>query len=101
LVCFGEKIWIKIKKIVGERSKRERSSKRGEKKRVDKGLGSIQGQVSDNGKGRYFEFDVIGRRRWWEVEKWAMVADPENLYGDLTRENRVRIAELLKGVRKH
>ena len=34
---------------------------------------------------------------WWEREKWDMVIDPENPWGDLSREEEYRLKALLKG----
>ncbi|MCK4437223.1 hypothetical protein KAU86_04675 [bacterium] len=44
-----------------------------------------------------FSLDGIRVRKWWEKENWAMVTDPENPFGDLTREQKLRVTELLKG----
>jgi len=47
----------------------------------------------------YFPLDGIRTKLWWKGENWAMVTDPENPFGDLTREEELRITEILKGVR--
>ena len=101
LLCFGKKEWVEIRKIVGEKRKRRKSFKRRGKKKIESRPGNVRTEVNGNGRARYFEFDIIGRRRWWEAEKWVMVADPENPYGDTTREEQIRVNELLKGMRKH
>jgi hypothetical protein len=53
----------------------------------------------DQGKKRgvgYFRLDGIRTNSWWEGENWTMVSDPENPFRDLTREEELKITEILK-----
>ena len=105
LVCFGERIWIKIKEIIKEDSlERKKKDKRGKKKKVNNSSRKTT-EISQEEKGRngYFSLEGSGIRikTWWEKENWAKVTDPENPFGDLTKEEEIRITELVKGIRKH
>ena len=96
LVCFGERTWVRLKEAVGgvllekrvrKRRKREKAatSNKGIKTYQDRGIRVVN-----------FPVDGIGIRAWWEKENWALVTDPENLFGDLTREEEFRLRDLLK-----
>ncbi|MEE8423105.1 MAG: hypothetical protein V3S49_01040 [Thermodesulfobacteriota bacterium] len=100
MVCFGEKIWIKLKEVVYEKrgAFKKRCSKRGKKV-----IGVSKPAEGDQGNGSYgkcFRLNGSGIRidPWGEKIKWAMVIDPENPLGDLTREEEIRITELEKGI---
>ena len=103
MVCFGKKIWLKIKEIVYE--KKGASGKRSSRRR--KKLIGISEPVEGNGNNgswvRCFSLNGSGIRidPWWEKIKWDMIIDPENPFGDLTMEDERRIAELVKGMGKH
>ena len=70
------------------RRKKEKSATNDRANKADQGR---EIRVTD------FSLDGIRVRKWWEKENWAMVGDPENPFGDLTREQKLRITELLKG----
>ena len=100
LVCFGKRIWIKIKEIIKEEPlERKKKDKRGKKKKVNSSGKAIEIPQSERSRNGYFPLDGSGIRikLWWEKENWAMVTDPENPFGDLTEEEEIRIAEMLKG----
>ncbi len=104
LVCFGERIWIKIKEVVREGClEGNKKDKRGKKKKVNNGNKAIEiPQSEKNGSGCFSSAGSgIRVKVWWEKENWAMVTDPENPFGDPTREEELRITELVKGIRKH
>ncbi len=97
LVCFGESTWIGLrealrKPVLGKKSitrrKKEKAATNDRANKVDQGR---EIKVVD------FSLDGIRVRKWWEKENWAMVTDPENPFGDLTREQKLRVTELLKG----
>lgn len=99
LVCFGERIWIKIKEVLREESlERKKKDKRGKKKKVNSSDKTVEAPQSEKSRNGYFPLDGSGIRikPWWEKEKWAMVTDPENPFGDLTREEEIRITKLVK-----
>ena len=103
LVCFGKRIWIKIKEVIKEDPlKRKKKGKRGKKKKVNSSGKAIETAQSEKSRNGYFPLDGGGIRikLWWEKENWAMVTDPENPFGDLTKEEEIRITELVKGIRK-
>ena len=96
MVCFGERTWVRLKEAVGgvllekrvkKRHKREKAAtnNKGIKTYQDRGIRVVN-----------FPVDGIGIRAWWEKENWARVTDPENPFGDLTREEEFRLRDLLK-----
>ena len=100
LICFGERIWIKIKEIIKEEPlERKKKDKRGKKKKINSGGKAIEIPQSEKSRNGYFPLDGndIRIKLWWEKENWAMVTDPENPFGDLTEDEEIRIAEMLKG----
>ncbi len=104
MVCFGERIWIKIKEIIKEDSlERKKKDKRGKKKKVNSSGKAIETPQSEKSRNGYFSLDGSGIRikLWWEKGNWAKVTNPENPFGDLTKEEEIRITELVKGIRKH
>ena len=102
LVCFGERIWIKIKEVLREEFlEGKKKDKRGKKKKVNNSSRKTpEIPQEEKGGNGCFSLDGSGIRikLWWEKENWAMVTDPENLFGDLTREEEIRITELEKGI---
>ena len=102
LICFGERIWIKIKEIIKEDPlERKKKGKRGKNKKVNSKNKTIETPQSERSPNGHFPLDGSGIRikLWWEKKNWAMVTDPENPFGDLTKEEEIRIAEMLKGTR--
>jgi len=97
LVCFGEKAWISLKKV-----KESKSSGTGKKGYYQKARGTKRPVTVSKGKEReagYFRIDGIRVSSWWKREKWDMVTDPENPFGDITREEELKVREILKGIR--
>jgi hypothetical protein len=94
LVCFGKKTWIKIKEIVRERPPDRENYKRRVKEKATRRDKATKRRQCGKCRVRGFSLDGIKIRSWWEKESWAMVTDPENPFGDLTREEQFRIAEL-------
>ena len=98
LVCFGERIWVKIKEVVrGSCGERKNNARRKKEKAAigDKARETHQ----DNGtRVINSSLDGIRIKRWGEKETWSMITDPENPFGDLTREEEIRITELEKGI---
>ena len=100
LVCFGERIWIKIKEIIKEEPlERKKKDRRGKKEKTNSSNKAIDIPQVNGSKTKSFLLDGIKVNPWWERESWAMVTDNENPFGDLTREEQLRITELLKGIR--
>ena len=99
MVCFGENIWIKIKEIVKEGCKEKKNDGRGKKEKVNSNNKAVEVPQVNGSKAGSCLLDGIRVNPWWERESWAMVTDPENPFGDLTREEQFRIAEL-KGMRR-
>ena len=115
LVCFGERTWIRLEEVVKKpRLQREqycseaalplavfhRKEKSGTRRKKEKAAGNDRANKRSPGreiKVVDFSLDGIRVRKWWEKENWAMVTDPENPFGDLTREQKLRVTELLKG----
>lgn len=97
LVCFGERAWVRLREAVGRvfLEKRVKTGcKRGKAATSNKEIKTYQDRVSGVVN---FPVDGMGIRAWWGKENWAMVNDPENPFGDLTREEEFRLRELLKG----
>ncbi|MFQ5456818.1 MAG: hypothetical protein ACE5EA_11585 [Nitrospirota bacterium] len=63
---------------------------------VNKAIETPEGEEIPLG---YLSLEGIRVKPWWKIEHWAMVTDPENPFGDLTREEELRITEILKGMR--
>ena len=99
LVCFGKEIWIKIKEIVREGCEEKKNDRRGKKEKTNSSNKAIEIPQVNGSKTGSFLLDGIRVNPWWEKESWAMVPDNENPFGDLTREEQLEIAELLKGMR--
>jgi hypothetical protein len=96
LVCFGEKTWIRLKKVKGSKC-----SGTGKKGYYQKARGIKRPVNVSKGKERetgYFRIDGIRVSSWWKREKWDMVTDPENPFGDITREEERKVREILKGI---
>jgi len=98
LVCFGKETWIKIKETLKEsflERRKERSKRRKKKiasnnKRIETSPDKREEQIS-------FSLDDIRISPRGEKERWTGVIDPENPFGDLTKEEEFRLRELLKG----
>jgi hypothetical protein len=98
IVCFGESTWMRLKKVVGSPSavKGDKAGRR-EAKEVKKALKADPGKKGEVG---YFILGGIRTSTWWEGENWAMVTDPGNPFGDLTREEGLKVREILKRVER-
>jgi len=75
---------------------KENKARRKKVNRANKPVEEHRGKKREVG---YLSLDGIRIEPWWEGENWTMVTDPENPFGDLTREEELRITELLKGIR--
>ena len=96
LVCFGEKAWLKLKKV-----KERKGSGGGEKGYCHKARGAKKAGYGSKGKEReagYLKIDGVRVDSWWKKEKWDMVTDPENPFGDITGEEARKLREILKGI---
>ncbi len=52
------------------------------------------------GKKEGVGYSIVGSVRtnsWWEGENWDWVTDPGNPFGDLSREEEVKVRKILKG----
>ena len=96
LVCFGKEIWKKIKEIVGEGCEEKKNDRRGKKEKINSSSKAIEIPQVNGSKTGSFLLNGIKVNPWWGKESWAMVTDNENPFGDLTREEQLRLAELLK-----
>jgi hypothetical protein len=117
LVCFGKETWIRIKEVLKEgfltRGKGNKKEKGKDEKRKNKRRGKkISGgnnkeceacpqgiEISQPERERqiYFSSDDIRISPRGEKERWAGVTDMENPFGDLTKEDKLKVVELLKG----
>ncbi|MCK4326693.1 hypothetical protein KAW55_08065 [bacterium] len=97
LVCFGERTWIRLREVLKKAPLEKKSITRRKKEKEPTGAKAIKAHEDRGRRAVRFPLDGIRIRKWWEKENWAMVTDPENPFGDLTREQNLRIAELLKG----
>lgn len=97
LVCFSEETWIRLREVLKKPALEKKSSTRCKK---EKAATNDRANKADQGRevrGTSFSLDGIRIRKWWERENWAMVTDPENPLGDLTREEEFKLREILKG----
>ena len=99
LVCFDRRAWIGLRKVLESSCLERKSNARRKKNKIsnrnkDRDVQIYQSREREDG---YFSLDGIRIEPWWERENWAMVTDPENPFGELTREEELRITELLKG----
>ena len=88
---------MRLKKVgspsagIGDKADRREAKKGKEALKVDPGK---KGEVG---------YSILGNIRtttWWEGENWAMVTDPENPFGDLTREEEVKVRKILNGIER-
>jgi len=97
LVCFGESTWIGLREDLREPALEKKNSARRKKEKESTGAKAIKTHEDRGRRAVSFPLDGIRIRRWRERENLAMVTDPENPFGDLTREEELRLRELLKG----
>jgi len=98
LVCLNERRFEELKEILKEvllpLRKKENRSQKNETHRREKSNCNLCNA------GSIYDSSLIMSKRddlWWEREKWDMVIDPENPWGDLSREEEYRLNALLKG----
>jgi hypothetical protein len=89
---------MRLKKVVGSPSseKGDKASRR-EAKEARKALKVDPGKKGEVG------YSILGGIRtttWWEGENWAMVTDPGNPFGDLTREEGLIVRKILNGIER-
>ena len=93
---------IRLKKVIeslhaGKGNKARRREAK-EVKEAKKGVIKV-----DQGEKREIGYSILGGIRtnsWWEGENWAMVTDPGNPFGDLTREEGLKVRKILKGIER-
>ena len=98
LVCFGEKTKIRLKQIIENASLGKRRKKCSRKAKEFQNPHKIKIHTGKKRDGGYFRIDGIRVSSWWERENWAMITDPENPFGDITREDELKVKEILKGM---
>jgi len=97
LVYFEKSTWIGPREASRKPALEKKSSAWRKKEKESTGTKAIKTHEDRGRRAVSFPSDGIRIRRWPERENWAMVTDPENPFGDLTREEEFRLRELLKG----
>lgn len=99
LRCFSKKRFEELKRLLkgGVLSKDEPSIDILRAGKIQKGWKGKDTSKRLCKRERFFV--TINRREdaWWHKERWAEVYDSENVWGDLRREDEMRLKRLIKG----
>ncbi len=96
LVCFGRKTWLNLKSLLDKRSLKRQGRGHCKKDKGKNGAAETAWEKENQIERSYLDGARI--KAWWERENWDMVTEPENPFGDLTRETQFRVTRLLKGI---